>query len=131
MNETGGEMRSALGRVRGLGAARGGAAHWWAQRLTAVALVPLTLWFVVSALSLAGADYPVFQEWLGTFGNAVLMILLIITMFYHAELGVRTVIEDYVHAEAAKITTLIAARFIFVIMGAASVLAVVKVAVLV
>lgn len=131
MGKTGGEMRSALGRARGLGAAGGGAAHWLAQRMTAVALVPLTLWFVVSALSLSGADYWAFQEWLSAFGNSVLMILLIAVMFYHTDLGVRTVIEDYVHAEAARVIALAAARFTAVVMGAASALAVVKTAVLV
>ncbi|MHC8507886.1 MAG: succinate dehydrogenase, hydrophobic membrane anchor protein [Rhodospirillales bacterium] len=108
------------------GGARKGARHWLAQRLTGAALVPLTLWFVVSALSLTGADYGAFQAWLGGFGNAALMILLIIAMFYHAELGVREVVEDYVHAATVKTAALVLTRIAAFGFGAAAVFAVIK-----
>jgi succinate dehydrogenase / fumarate reductase membrane anchor subunit len=122
-------MRTTLGRVRGLGSSHDGVGHWWAQRLTAVALAPLVIWFVISALSLMGADYAEFQAWLGTFGNAVLLILLAIALFHHAQLGIQVVIEDYVHAEAPKMIGLIATKFIAAVAGASTVLAIVKVAV--
>ena len=124
-----GGMRTTLGRVRGLGSSHEGVGHWWVQRLTAVALVPLVIWFVISALSLTGADYATFQAWLGTFGNAVLLILLTIALFHHAQLGIQVVIEDYVHAEAPKVIGLIATKFVAAIAGASTVLAIVKVAV--
>lgn len=108
------------------GGARKGARHWLAQRLTGAALVPLTLWFVISALSLTGADYGTFQAWLGGFGNTALMILLIIAIFYHAELGVREVVEDYVHAETVKTAVLVITRIAAFGFGAAAVFAVIK-----
>ena len=102
------EMRSPLGRVSGLGAAKeGGIGHWWAQRMTAIALVPLILWFVISAISMVGADLATFKEWVGTHGNPVLLILLTIALYHHGQLGLQVVIEDYVHHEGAKFTGLI------------------------
>lgn len=122
------EHRSTLGRVRGLGASRDGIGHWWAQRLTAVALVPLTLWFVFAAVALTGADYDGFKDWVGAHGNLVLLVLLIIALFHHAQLGLQEVIEDYVHGEAAKLTGLVIVKFAALAAAAASVLAVLKVA---
>ena len=119
------EMRSTLGRVRGLGSSGEGVGHWWAQRVTAIALVPLCLWFVVSVIGLMGADHAAFLAWIGQFGNALLVVLLVLVMFHHAQLGLQVVIEDYVHGEAAKVATLMLVRFAVVAMGASCVLAVV------
>lgn len=121
------EMRSDLARVRGLGSAKEGTATWWAQRLTAIALVPLTLWFVVSAIALVGADLGDFREWLGVHGNALLMVLFVLALFHHAQLGVVEVIEDYVHGHGAKIASLIAVKFAAALFAASSVLAVLAV----
>lgn len=105
------EMRSPLGRVSGLGSAtEGGVGHWWAQRLSAIALVPLTLWFVASAVFMVGADLATFKEWVGSHGNPVILILLTIALYHHAQLGLQVVIEDYVHHEAAKFTGLISVK---------------------
>ena len=102
------EFRSPLGRAKGLGSGKeGGTGHWWAQRLTAIAIVPLTLWFVASAIFMVGADHATFKEWIGTHGNPVLLILLTIAVYHHGQLGLQVVIEDYVHQEAANITGLI------------------------
>lgn len=122
------EMRTSLGRVRGLGSAKEGVGHWWAQRVTAIALVPLAIWFVVSAISLTGTDYAGFVTWLGTFGNALLMILTVLVLFYHAALGMQVVIEDYVHSEPSRIIALLASKFILYGLAASCVLAVVLVA---
>lgn len=123
------ELRSSLGRARGLGSAKEGVNHWWLQRVTAIALVPLGLWFVFAAVSLIGADLATFQAWLGRFGNAVLMVLLVLVAFYHANLGMQVVIEDYVSRECAKVTALLVVKFGLFLMGASCVLAVIWVAV--
>lgn len=122
------EMRTSLGRVRGLGSAKEGVGHWWAQRVTAIALVPLALWFVISAISLTGADYADFAAWIGEFGNALLMILTVLVLFYHAALGMQVVIEDYVHSEPSRMIALLASKFILYVLAASCVLAVVLVA---
>lgn len=122
------ELRSSLGRARGLGSAKEGVGHWWAQRVTAIALVPLSIWFVVAAISLMGADHIEFQAWIGQFGNALLMILTTIVMFYHAHLGMQVVIEDYVHGEGARVVTLLFVKFVLAMLAASCVLAVVLVA---
>ena len=122
------QMRSSLGRVRGLGSAKEGVGHWWAQRVTAIALVPLSIWFVVSAISLMGADYGEFVAWISIFGNALLMILTVLVLFYHASLGMQVVIEDYVGGEGARIIVLLAVKFVLYALAASCVLAVVLVA---
>jgi succinate dehydrogenase / fumarate reductase, membrane anchor subunit len=122
------ELRSSLGRVRGLGSAKEGVRHWWAQRVTAIALVPLSIWFVVSIISLLGADYAEYQAWIGQFGNALLMILNVLVLFYHAYLGTQVVIEDYVHGENSLIVSLLIVKFVLAALAASCVLAVVLVA---
>lgn len=118
------EMRSTLSRTRGLGSAKEGVAHWWAQRVTGVALVPLSLWFVYAAVALAGADLDTFRAWAAEIGNRLLMILFAIALFHHAQLGVQVVIEDYVHNEAAKIASILAVKLIAVALAVSCILAV-------
>jgi succinate dehydrogenase / fumarate reductase membrane anchor subunit len=122
------ELRSSLGRARGLGSAKEGVGHWWAQRVTAIALVPLAIWFVVAIISLIGADLAVFEQWIGQFGNALLMILTVLVLFYHAHLGMQVVIEDYVHGEGPRVITLLLVKFVLASLAASCVLAVVLVA---
>ena len=122
------DLRSDLARVRGLGTAKEGTSHWWAQRVTAVALIPLGLWFVFSAVSLGGVDLAGFKAWLNGPGNLLLMVLFVGTLFYHMQLGVQAVIEDYVHGEAAKICSLMINSFAAVFLGASSIIALFKVA---
>ncbi len=93
-------LRSQLGRVRGLGAARAGSGHWWMQRLTSIALVPLTLWFICAVIRLEGASRADVAAWLHAPVPLVLMLCLIVATFWHLELGLRVVIEDYVHRDA-------------------------------
>lgn len=96
-------MRSPLKRARGLGSARGGFEHWWMQRVTAVALIPLSLWLAASLIALTGRDYNTFIAWLKAPSVTVLMVLLLIVLCRHMALGLRVVVEDYVHSDWAKI----------------------------
>ena len=119
--------RTPIGRARGLGSAKEGVAHWWAQRLTALALVPLVLWFVISVVSHVGAGRAAVLDWLQSPIPAGLMILLIVATFHHAQLGVQVVIEDYVHNEAAKLASIILVKFAALVLGLAAVLAVLSI----
>lgn len=101
--------RSPLARAVGLGSAKGGSEHWWAERASAVALVPLTLWFVASIIAHTGSDYPTFVAWLKTPFAIISMILLLIALFHHTSLGLQVVIEDYVHS-GAKFPAVMAVR---------------------
>jgi succinate dehydrogenase / fumarate reductase, membrane anchor subunit len=122
------EMRSPLGRAIGLGSAKEGVEHWWRQRLTALALVPLGLWFVTSILAHIGADYEETLAWLGTPIPAILMILLIGATFYHAALGIQVVIEDYIHQEWVKLGLLVAVRFGCFLLAVAGIFAILRIA---
>jgi succinate dehydrogenase / fumarate reductase membrane anchor subunit len=119
-------VRSPLARVRGLGSAQHGVGDWWMQRVTAIALVPLSLWFVASVISLVGADYLTVARWMGSPVNAVILILLLLAMFRHAQLGLRVVIEDYVHHEGAKIAMLLLINAVLAILAVGSILSILK-----
>lgn len=90
--------RSPLSRAAGLGSSRSGVEAWWAERVSAVALIPLTLWFAASIIAHTGSDYAALVAWLKTPVPAILMILLLIVLFHHAALGLQVVIGDYMHA---------------------------------
>ncbi len=122
-------LASPLARVRGLGSAKEGVQHWWAQRVTAVALVPLTLWFVYSLVLLTGADQQRVLEWLHRPASAILMSLLIVAMFYHASLGAQVVIEDYIPSEGAKLTAILVVKGLFVLLAVSGLFTVLRVAV--
>jgi succinate dehydrogenase membrane anchor subunit len=102
-------MRSPLARAIGLGSAKHGVREWWAERVSAVALVPLTLWFAASIIAHTASDYATFTAWVRTPLAATLMILLLIALFYHTALGLQVVIEDYVHS-GAKFAWIMAVR---------------------
>jgi succinate dehydrogenase / fumarate reductase membrane anchor subunit len=122
------ELRSTLGRVRGLGSAKEGVTHWWAQRTTALALVPLCLWFAASVIGLAGADYTAVVVWFKSPFNATLMILLIGASFYHAVLGLQVVLEDYVHHEGRKLASIVIIKGLAGALGLLAVVAILKLA---
>ena len=117
-------LRTPLGRVKGLGSAKEGVHHWWQQRVSAVALVPLSLWFIFSLLSMVGADHNAVVEWLRLPYVAVLMILFVFSLFYHAQLGVQVVIEDYIHSEWQKIASIMLVKFLAIVVGLASLLSI-------
>ena len=120
-------LRSPLGRVRGLGSDKDGTGHWWSQRMTALALIPLLLWFCAAVASLTGADYAAFRGWVGQPVNAGLLILLIVAVFYHAVLGLQVVIEDYVHSEGAKLALLLITKGLAVVLSLAALLSVLSI----
>jgi succinate dehydrogenase / fumarate reductase membrane anchor subunit len=120
-------LRSPLGRARGLGSARAGSHHWWAQRLTALALVPLTLWFIFSVIHLAGASHQVVIEWLSKPLTLGLMLALIIATFHHLQLGVQVVIEDYVNDERIKMGTVLAVKALCVLLALICIVSVLKI----
>ena len=121
-------LRSPLGRVKGLGSAKEGVAHWWAQRLTALALIPLLLWFVCDVISLTGAPRAAVVAWLHSPFATIATVLLLIAAFYHMALGVQVVIEDYIHSEWSKVTFLVLNRFIAFALAAAGIFAVLRIA---
>lgn len=116
--------RSALGQVRGLGSAKEGTAHWWSQRLTSLALVPLSLWFAISLATMAGADHTTVVTWIGSPTVAGLLILLVTVTFYHAYLGLQAVIEDYVHGEGWKLALLLGSKAAAIILALTGVLSI-------
>jgi succinate dehydrogenase / fumarate reductase membrane anchor subunit len=123
MTQPGSTFRSDLARVRGLGSAKEGVQHWWMQRVSAVALVPLTLWFVVAVVAHTGADYAAMRAWLASPVTVALMVLLIGATFYHAALGLQVVIEDYVHAEGAKIAIILMMKLACLVLAVAAITA--------
>jgi len=121
-------LRSPLGRVLGLGSAKDGTAHWWAQRVSAVALIPLTLWFLLTLLALPDLGYATVRTWLALPINGFLAVLLVAVLTYHAYLGTTVVIEDYVAAAGTRIVTLMLLRFLYVLAGGAAIFAILRVA---
>jgi succinate dehydrogenase / fumarate reductase membrane anchor subunit len=114
--------------VLGLGSARGGSSHWYAQRVTAVALVLLALWLVVSLASLADASYEQVTGWLRWPLNSALALLLVVVAAWHAVLGLQVVVEDYVADKGKRLLVLIAIKFAFVVAAVVGVLAVLRIA---
>jgi succinate dehydrogenase / fumarate reductase membrane anchor subunit len=121
-------MRSPLGQARGLGSAKDGTHHFWVQRISAVALIPLALWFVFSVAHLAGGDYFMVRHWVHAPSVAVVLVLFITAALYHSMLGIQVVIEDYIGNEGSKIVSLLHNTFLHAIVAVATIFAVLKVA---
>ena len=121
-------LRSPLGRVLGTGSAKEGSGHWWAQRLSAVALIPLTLWFFFSLLLLPELDYLTVHAWISVPLSSFLAVLLVSVLTYHSYLGTQVVVEDYVHANGAKLLLLLLLRFAYVLCGGAGIFAILRIA---
>ena len=120
-------LQSDLKRVRGLGSAKAGVGHWWAQRVTALALIPLTLWFVASVIGLVGASHAAVVDWIASPIPAVLLVLLIAATFHHAQLGLQVVIEDYVHREGAKVALILFVKGAAIVLALAALFSVLRI----
>ena len=121
------DLRTPLARARGLGSAREGVKHWWAQRLTAIALIPLVVWFAISLVMLSGADYDIERAWIGSPFVMGLLILTLVIGLHHGQLGLQVVIEDYIHGDGWKLALIVAVRFVAVIFGLAATVAILRI----
>ncbi|MDP2903070.1 MAG: succinate dehydrogenase, hydrophobic membrane anchor protein [Methylovulum sp.] len=118
------DFKTPLSKARGLGSAKSGTSHWWMQRVTAAALIPLSFWLITFLDQCLTAPYQQTVNWLAAPVNTVCMAAWIVAAFYHAALGVQVVIEDYVAAEGAKIVSVWAVKLAFGFLALAALLAV-------
>ena len=122
-------LRSSLGRVRGLGAARGGTHHWWMMRVTSMALLPLTIWLVFALARMPDATWLEATIWIGRPFNAVLLLSFLAAAFHHMAGGLQEVIEDYVRGDLAKVGSLMALKAACFLLWLSATLAVLRIAV--
>ncbi len=121
-------LRSPLGRVLGTGSAKDGTGHWWAQRVSSLALIPLTVWFCGALLALPALDYGTVRDWLALPTNGLLAVLLVAALAYHSYLGTAVIVEDYVHGNGLKLFWLLLLRFLYVVFAGSSIFAVLRIA---
>jgi len=120
------DTRTPLSRARGLGSAKEGVHHWWMQRVTAIALIPLVVWFAISLVMLSGADYAVARAWIGSPLVMVLLTLTIVVGLYHGQLGLQVVWEDYTDG-ALRVFMILFTKFIAVLFGLGAILAIMRI----
>jgi len=121
-------LRSPLGTAKGLGSAKEGLHHWWAQRVTAIALIPLTIWFAFKVAVLSQSDYQTVIECIGSPWSAALIVSLVVAAFYHAALGMQVIFEDYIGHKAFRVGAIMATNLLLFLLGAAAIIAVVRIA---
>jgi succinate dehydrogenase / fumarate reductase membrane anchor subunit len=121
-------MKTPLAQARGLGASKSGLSHWWHQRLTAIAMVGLVAWMCALVVMLAGADFDSAMRLLSYPINAAILILFVGVGFWHSALGLQVVLEDYVAHEGVRLTMIIALRMVLILLGAISMLSLLKIA---
>jgi len=120
------DRRTPLARARGLGSAKEGVHHWWAQRLTAIALIPLVVWFAISLVMLSGAEYQVVRAWIG---SPLVMVMLILTIgvgLHHGQLGLQVVWEDYTDG-ALRVVMIVVTKFLAVLFGLGAIVAILRI----
>ena len=122
------KFRTPISQAKGLGSAKEGAHHWWMQRLTAIALVPLTLWFAFSIASMVAAPFEELRQWIANPWVAAFLLLFFIVSYYHGAIGLQVVFEDYVSSEGCRLLLIIATKFILALLGTASAIAIIRIA---
>jgi succinate dehydrogenase / fumarate reductase membrane anchor subunit len=121
-------MRSQLGRARGMGSAKSGTHHWWAERATAVALIPLTLWFIYAIIHMAGQPQVVLQHWVAHPVNTVLLLALVAMTFHHMQLGLQVVMEDYIGNKKLQSACILLNKAVAVLLGLLCVVSILRMA---
>jgi succinate dehydrogenase / fumarate reductase membrane anchor subunit len=121
-------LRSPLGRVRGMGSAKSGTHHWWMQRVTSIALLPLSIWLVFSLSRLVGAEYAVVLDWIGKTFNAVLLLAFLTAAFHHAAAGLQVVFEDYVRGELQRFAAICVVNGLAILLWLAASLSILRIA---
>lgn len=121
-------LRTPLSQVKGLGSAKEGTSHFWVQRLTAIALIPLVIWLCFSVASLPDMDYLAVREWLASPSTSIMMVLFIMVAFFHSRLGLQMIIEDYVGGHTARTVAIIAVTFATAVLGVIGVFSVLRIA---
>jgi len=121
-------LNTPIGKVRGLGSARNGTHHWWMQKIAAVALIPLTIWFVASVVQMTTADYFTVIAWLSSPISAILMLMYVVVGVYHLRLGLQAIVEDYIHSEGMKTGIQFSILFGCTIIAVAAIFSVLKIA---
>jgi len=122
-------LRTPLGRVRGLGAAKGGTHHWWMQRVTSIALLPLTIWLVFSLATMPDTSWQAATGWIGRPFNAVLLLAFLAAAFHHMAAGLQVVVEDYVRGELARAGAVLAVKGVCALLWLSATLAVLRIAI--
>ena len=122
-------LRSPLSKAVGLGSAKHGFSHWWWQRVSAIALIPLTIWFVVSVLNIISGGHAQAVAWLSSPINATLTLLFVLTGLFHAQTGLQTVVEDYIHVKWLNLLMLLIIKFAAVVMALMAIISVLKISV--
>ena len=120
-------LQSPLSKAIGLGSAKHGFSHWWLQRVSAVALIPLCLWFVYSVICLMQSDYAAILEWFASPIQTSLMIVFVLTLIYHAQTGLQVVIEDYIHNKFASLVFMYGVKFVSVLMAVIAVVSIFRI----
>lgn len=121
-------LRTPLAQVKGLGSAKEGTDHFWSQRLTALALVPLVIWLCFAVASLPDMNYVTLREWLTMPFNAIMLIFLMIAGFYHSRLGLQVIIEDYVSTHAGRTVAIVAVTLLAVVFAVIGVFSILRIA---
>ena len=121
------DLRTPIARARGLGSAKDGTRHWWMQRITAIALIPLSVWLVGSLVAIGAADHAQTVHWIRSPAVSIALLLTIAALFHHAQLGMQVIIEDYVHAGWKKLTALIAVKLLAITIAATAAFSVLKI----
>ncbi len=124
------EYQTPIAKVKGLGSAKTGTVHFWMQRISAIALIPLSIWMVIYTRHIMQTDYAEMLAWISTPCNSILAICWLVAAFYHAAIGLQVIMEDYIHSEWRKLTTIWAMKLLFLFLAISAIFAVFRLSLL-